>query len=316
MARSSNPIKYKHLTCALLHVCGPTATPASGQSGVRAGESAEGTVRTDLCVARISQLGCSYAVRMRQEDRFGLILDRLAQRGTVGVPELAAELRVSQASIRRDLHELENQQLLTRTHGGAVASGVLYELPMRYRGGRQQEAKRLIAQRAAALISDGVQSVGLSGGTTTTEVARALATRSGLKIVTNALNIASELAVRANITLVVSGGNARSESYELVGPIAERTLSGLNLDVVFLGVDGISVSGGLTTHHEIEAQTNKVMLTRAQRVIVVADGSKVGRRAFARIAEVAEITDFVTDSSADADELERIEKSGVAVHQA
>jgi len=253
---------------------------------------------------------------MRQEDRFGLILERLGQHGSVGVPELAAEIGVSQASIRRDLHVLEQQQLLKRTHGGAVASGVLYELPMRYRGGRQQEAKRLIAQRAATLIGEGVQSVGLSGGTTTTEVARALATRDGLKIVTNALNIASELAVRANINLVVSGGNARSESYELVGPIAERTLNGLNLDVAVLGVDGISVSGGLTTHHDVEAQTNKVMLTRGARVIVVADGSKVGRRAFARIGEVNEISDFVTDSSADPEELEQIAKAGVTVYQA
>ncbi len=82
-------------------------------------------------------------------------------------------------------------------------------------------------------------------------------TRDGLTIVTNALNIASELALRPNLKLIVTGGTARSESYELVGPLAEATLDGLNLDVAFVGVDGITVEGGLTTHHEVEAPTNR-----------------------------------------------------------
>src|SRR5450755_83872 len=98
---------------------------------------------------------------MRQQDRLGLILERLNRESSVTVENLAVQLEVSQASVRRDLQLLESQQLLSRTHGGAVASGVLYELPMRYRGGHRQEAKRLIAQRAATLIGDGVHSVGL-----------------------------------------------------------------------------------------------------------------------------------------------------------
>src|SRR5437762_6811966 len=120
---------------------------------------------------------------MRQEARLGTILERIGANGSVGVTELAADLGVSVASVRRDLHLLEGQHLLTRTHGGAVSTGVLYELPMRYRGGRHHEEKRRIAQAAAALLTDGVVSVALSGGTTTTEVARVLATRSGLKVV-------------------------------------------------------------------------------------------------------------------------------------
>src|SRR6185312_5394429 len=108
---------------------------------------------------------------MRQEDRLGVILERLNERSSVGVPELALELGVSEASVRRDLRLLEQQQLLTRTHGGAVASGVLYELPMRYRGGQRQDAKRSIAHRAVELLGPEVSSVGLNGGSTTTEVA-------------------------------------------------------------------------------------------------------------------------------------------------
>jgi DeoR family transcriptional regulator of aga operon len=250
---------------------------------------------------------------MRQEDRLGLILERLNARGTVGVTDLAAELGVSVASVRRDLQLLEDQRLLTRTHGGAVSSGVLYELPMRYRGGRNQEEKRLIAQAAAGLVTDGVMSVALSGGTTTTEVARVLATRSGLKIVTNAINIASELAPRPQIGLVVCGGTARPESHELVGPIAEQTLAHLNVDIAFVGVDGISAAAGLTTHHEVEAATNRAMIHTAARVAVVADGSKVGRRAFAQIARLDEVTDLITGASADPDECQRMRDAGVRV---
>ncbi|GAA3635008.1 DeoR/GlpR family DNA-binding transcription regulator [Kineosporia mesophila] len=252
---------------------------------------------------------------MRQEDRLGLILERLSRQNTVGVPELARELEVSQASVRRDLARLEEQNLLTRTHGGAVASGVLYELPMKYRGGRRQDAKRLIALRAAELIPAEVTSVALNGGSTTTEVARVLVTRPRLRVVTNALNIASELAVRTHIDLVVCGGSARAESYELIGPIAEATLSGLNPDVAVIGVDGISARVGLTTHHEVEAQTNRAMLLSAEMVIVVADGTKVGRRCFARISEITAVSDLVTDSTADPDAVAELRRAGLRVHQ-
>ena len=104
---------------------------------------------------------------MRQQERLALILDRLATTGSVAVVDLVAELDTSPASIRRDLQALEEQQLLKRTHGGAVAAEVIYELPMRYRAGRHQQEKRRIAEAAALLVDDSVHSVGLSGGTTT-----------------------------------------------------------------------------------------------------------------------------------------------------
>src|SRR4051794_1900312 len=240
---------------------------------------------------------------MRQQDRLGVILERLSTHGSVDVADLSGELSVSQASVRRDLQLLESQQLLTRTHGGAVASGVLYELPMRYRGGQRHDAKRAIARYAVGLLGKDVTSVGLNGGSTTTEVARALASRTGLRVVTNALNIAADLAVRTNIELVVCGGSARSQSYELVGPLAEMTLAHLNVDVAFIGVDGLSVTAGLTTYSEMEAHTDRALLAAADRVVVVADSSKLGRRAFARICDIRGITDLVTDSGARPEEL-------------
>ena len=138
-------------------------------------------------------------------------------------------------------------------------------------------------------------------------------TRPGLTVVTNALNIASELALRPDLKLIVTGGTARSESYELVGPLAELTLDGLNLDVAFVGVDGISVDAGLTTYHEVEAHTNLHLIGRAARTVVVADGSKVGRRALARIAGLDDVDELITDGSADPAELTRLADAGVLV---
>jgi len=252
---------------------------------------------------------------MRQEERLSLILERLSDHGAVGVADLAAALGVSTASVRRDLQLLEEQHLLSRTHGGAVANSTAYELPLRYKGGRHRDEKQRIAAAAAARVDDSVATVGLTGGTTTTQVARALARREGLTIVTNALNIASELALRTNLKLIVTGGTARSESYELVGPLAEATLDGLNVDIAFVGVDGLSVNGGLTTPHEVEAGTNRRLIARASRVIVVTDSSKIGRRALARICDLDQVDELITDDAGggDALELERIAAAGIAV---
>ena len=249
---------------------------------------------------------------MRQAERVGAILEHLSEHGSVSVADLAAELAVSPATIRRDLELLDDQRLLTRTHGGAVAQGVLYELPLRYKTARHQEEKRRIAAEAASRVADG-EAVGLTGGTTTTEVARVLVERQRLTVVTNALNIASELAIRPNLKLVVSGGWARSESYELVGPIAEQSLAGLNLDTVFLGVDGISFEAGLMTHHEVEAHTNLALMERARRSVVVADSSKIGRTAFARICAIERVHELITDGAADDGAVAAIRDAGVAV---
>jgi DeoR family transcriptional regulator of aga operon len=249
---------------------------------------------------------------MRQAERVGAILEQLSERGSVSVADLAAQLSVSPATIRRDLELLDDQRLLTRTHGGAVAQGVMYELPLRYKSARHQEEKRRIGLEAATRVADG-EAVGLTGGTTTTEVARVLVERQRLTVVTNALNIASELAIRPNLKLVVTGGWARSESYELVGPLAEQSLAGLNLDTVFLGVDGASFEAGLMTHHEVEAHTNMALIERARRTVVVADSSKIGRTAFARICAIDRVHELITDAGADAGAVDAIREAGVTV---
>jgi DeoR/GlpR family transcriptional regulator of sugar metabolism len=258
---------------------------------------------------------------MTRYRRWNELLELLAAEGQLQVEEAAKALGVSEATVRRDLDELARQQMLTRIRGGAVAQGVTYDLPLRYKSERHPSEKQRIAAVAAALVRPG-QVAGLNGGTTTTEVARALATRSDLNsqvpapaltVVTNALNIATELAVRQHIKIVTTGGVARPQSYELTGPLATGVLEQVTLDVAILGVDGIDAAAGATAHHEGEASINRLMARQAAKVVIAADSSKVGRRAFARICTAREIDVLVTDTGIAAEDAARLEDAGVDV---
>jgi DeoR family transcriptional regulator, aga operon transcriptional repressor len=246
-----------------------------------------------------------------QSIRLRIILDKLAEQTSVDVDQLVAEFGVSAATIRRDLDKLADQRLLDRRHGGAVAVSGLYELPLRYRDAGSAE-KRRIAEAALAHVPAGA-TVALTGGTTTTEVGRALVQRAELTVVTNAINIAAELAVRPEVRLIMTGGVARAASYELAGPLAEDSLHQVNVEIMFLGVDGFTATSGTTTRNEIEARTNRVMATRAKRVIVVADGSKIGRTALAAITDTTSVDHLITTADADANELAAIAECGVNV---
>ena len=179
---------------------------------------------------------------MSRYRRWNELLELLGSRGQLQVEDAAKALNVSAATIRRDFDELASQQMLTRIRGGAVAEGVNYDLPLRYKTERHPSEKQRIGALAASMVRAG-QVAGLNGGTTTTEVARALATRSDLgtagpsptvTVVTNALNIATELAIRQHIKIVTTGGVARPQSYELTGPLATSVLEQVMLDAAIL----------------------------------------------------------------------------------
>lgn len=255
---------------------------------------------------------------MRRTERLNAILDLVAGTGSVDVVHLASCLGVSGATIRRDLQALSRRNLLVRTHGGAVANAVatgLAEAPPDRAtpdGTNRLSEKRRIAQAAAALVPEGAV-VGMTGGTTTTELAHALADRHGITVVTNALNIAADLTTRPGVRLVVITGMARHGSYELVGPAAEAMLANYHLDIAFIGVDGLSSHEGCTTNEEMEAQTDLAMISRARRRVVVADSSKIGKVTFARICPLSSVTDVVTDCDADTAQLQGLRSAGLEV---
>ena len=233
--------------------------------------------------------------------RLAGILETVVSRGEVDVAALAARFAVTASTVRRDLAHLEEQGLIARTHGGAQRSRrSADELPVRYRDGQDERAKSAIAEAVASRLPPGRLVVGLTGGSTTAAVARALGGRSGLTVVTNALNIAADLAMRSSAQVFIAGGHVRTASYEAVGPTAIAALSRFTFAVAFVGVDGICADGGLTTHDEVEARTNQAMIARAHRVVVVADGRKLGRCLGARMAPVSAAHELVTTTPADA----------------
>ncbi|WP_299538546.1 DeoR/GlpR family DNA-binding transcription regulator [uncultured Streptomyces sp.] len=262
---------------------------------------------------------------MSRDARWDALLELVGKHGRVEVEDAATALDVSAATIRRDLDQLAEQQLLTRTRGGAVAHGVAYELALRYKTGRRAPEKRAIGRAAAELIAPG-DVVGLTGGTTVTEVARALAVRAdivgeagaaggrpALTVVTNALNIAGELTIRPQIKMVVTGGVARPQSYELTGPLADAVLRDIALDTAVLGVNALDVVTGAYVHHEGEAGTNRLLAERARRVVVAADSTKIGARAFARVCALDRVDVLVTDAGIGDRAAELLAERGVEV---
>jgi DeoR family transcriptional regulator of aga operon len=220
-----------------------------------------------------------------QSSRWRMLLDALSIHKRLSVTEAAELLGVSAATVRRDFKELARQQLATRTHGGVVATTVAYDLPARYRRIAPGDPRERIARAAAELVRPG-EVVGFNGGTTTTAIARHLGQRADLRssgretttVVTNALNIASELVLRPDIRTVCIGGVARPESYELHGPFASRVLQDLLLHHLFLGVNAISAEEGASCEHLGESSISAEMVSRAQRVTVVADSQRIGGR--------------------------------------
>ena len=253
---------------------------------------------------------------MTRAERLAALLETLVSDGKIDVEDSAAHFGVSAATIRRDLDYLAEQQLLSRTHGGAVPNTISYDLPLRYKTSSRGEAKARIAQRAVAMMWPGC-TVSLNGGTTTVELARTIpsvaALHNGVTVVTNAINIATELTVRPFIKIVVCGGVARPQSYELVGPLASETLGQLTTDLCFLGATGLDPMAGVTTNDEDEAAINRVMVTRAKRTIVVADSSKLGHVGFSRICHVHEVSAIITDDAADRPMVATLEQAGVEV---
>jgi DeoR family transcriptional regulator of aga operon len=254
------------------------------------------------------------AVSAKRSDRMRSVLSALHEQNTVSLATLAEDLGVSAATLRRDLADLDEQGLLVRTHGGARALDSRSEIPVRLRDTQFRDAKQRIARRAVEMIPSGPYAVAISGGTTSAEVARALGNRAELTIVTNSLTIALECAARPQLKVIITGGVVRLSSFEAVGSLSENTFKAINVGTAILGTDGITAHGGVTTHDDTEARTNNAMVASAQRVIVVADGSKVGRVTLAKMAELSQISDLITDSNADPVELERIADAGVRVH--
>ncbi len=229
-------------------------------------------------------------------ERRDSIIQLIQKNGKVRVDNLSEKHEVSSVTIRNDLDFLEKKGILHRTHGGALIRKNVYEDPtLEEKQKLFQSEKQRIGERAIEMIDDG-DSILLDSGTTAMEVAKRLSGKKNLTIMTNAINIALKLGSFENLNVMLTGGVLRKESFSLVGPEAEATISNYFFDKLFLGVDGLEIKYGLTTPNPMEAQLNRTMVDRAQQVIAIADSSKFGRHSFSYICDVDVISTIITDN--------------------
>ncbi|RKO65794.1 DeoR/GlpR family DNA-binding transcription regulator [Desulfofundulus salinus] len=249
---------------------------------------------------------------MFAEERRQKILEIIGREQVVKVLDLSAYFNVSEATIRRDLQELEEAGFLKRTHGGAISNqAATFEPSLAEKEDQYQAEKIAIAGIAVQLVQEG-DTVMLDAGSTTLQIARQLKQKRNITIVTNAVNIAWELAA-GNAEVILLGGNLRRRTLSLVGPITENILSGLYVDKLFLATNGLDLKKGLTTPNLAEAQTKKAMLNSAKEVILVADHSKFGRVSFSHICNLDRINCLITDNGAPAAVLNALKKQGIKV---
>ena len=239
------------------------------------------------------------------------IIELLLQQGSVQVGELLAQFDVSAVTIRADLNHLESQGLVARTHGGAN----LLRMPPQEHDIHEKDTlnlpcKEAIGARAARLVKPG-DNIILDSGSTTMMLARHLRSQREVTVMTNGLNIAWELAKAPGVVLRLTGGLLHQPSLSLHGSQAEASLQSFSFDTLFLGVDGLDLQFGATTHHEPEASLNHRMVERAQRIVVLTDSSKFGKVSLHRIARLAEIHTVITDDGIAAEYREGLQRLGI-----
>jgi DeoR/GlpR family transcriptional regulator of sugar metabolism len=227
-----------------------------------------------------------------------LILEEVRRRGAVRVSELTELFTVSDMTIRRDLDVLSASGLVDKVHGGATLPGRLSadEPGFEAKSTRQLEEKEAIARAAAELVEPG-QAVGLTAGTTTWRLAQHLLDVPDLTVVTNSIpaaNVLDRERRRPDLTVVLTGG-VRTPSDALVGPVAVTTLRSLHVDVLFMGVHGMTADAGFTTPNLLESETDQAFVASAQRVVVTADHTKWGVRGLSRIVELERVDVLVSD---------------------
>lgn len=235
--------------------------------------------------------------RQRQER----ILEQVRLRGGARVSDLVDLLGVSDMTVRRDISALARRGLVARVHGGATAisAGSAEEPGFAVKSALQIVEKQCIADAAASLVQPG-DSVAISGGTTTYEVALRLRATPDLTVVTNSVPVAQALheSGRDGVTVILTGG-VRTPSDALVGPVALGTLRSLHVDWLFLGVHGFDERAGCTTPNLVEAETNRALISSARVVVVTADSTKWGVVGLSSMARLEDVDVLVSDDGLD-----------------
>ena len=222
------------------------------------------------------------------------ILDLAREAGRVNVEELALRFDVSPQTIRKDLNDLCDRRFLARIHGGAILASSVENVGYEARRFVAQDEKRRIGEAAARLVSNR-SSLFINIGTTTEEVAKALANHDSLLVITNNLHVAAELYRNPRIEVILAGGTVRRSDGGIIGAATVEFIRQFRVDTAIIGASAIDSDGTLLDFDYREVRVSRAIIENARRVVLVADRLKFERSAPIRIAHLEEIDVFVTD---------------------
>jgi DeoR family glycerol-3-phosphate regulon repressor len=244
--------------------------------------------------------------------RHAAILKALRQQGACRIREIADELQVSGETIRRDIIEMARDGIIRKVHGGAALADPLHEPSFSQRMATNAAAKQAIARLAAAEVKNG-DTLMLDTGSTTAFVAQALVNHRDLLVVTNSVDIARTLATRNGNRVYMAGGELRADDGAALGPTATDFVAQFHVRTAFLSTGAIDVDQGLMDYDLAEAAFSRVVVSRAERTVVVADHSKFGRRGLVGVCPLEIIDLLITDRKPPSDFAERFAAAEVAV---
>ncbi len=246
-------------------------------------------------------------------ERQNRIMEIMRQQNAVSVATLSSLMKVSEVTIRKDLTMLEEQHMLYRVHGSAIlVNRYINDRSVAEKEKLYADEKHAIGAYAARLIGPD-DTIMVASGTTTLALVREIGQNDRLTVITSAFSVASELSTRRSVDVIQLGGMVRRSSLSVLGPFAEQMLGSLSCSKLFMGVDGVDLDYGVTTTNHIEASLHKQMIASVQKVIVLADSSKFGRRGFSKICDMSAVDQIITDDRAPASVIERLQESGVDV---
>ncbi len=255
---------------------------------------------------------------MRQDDlsideRRKRIVEKLNSEGKVRVADLSAEFGISEVTIRNDLDGLEKQGFLERVHGGAVSTyRAYYNMDLYERAKTNEAEKRCIGEAVAKLVCPG-DTLLVNSGTTTLYVVQSLRDIKNLTVVTNSVAVAQESDRYRNMEIVLLGGNINAQYQFTYGDDTLNQLKKYRVDKLILSVDGVSAEEGISTGFLSEAEVDRQMIRRANKVIIATDYTKIGRVSFANIDPIDSTDYLVTNANAVKSELELISQRNVEI---
>ena len=250
---------------------------------------------------------------MNITDRHEFILKSLKEKGKVSIDWICETMKVSSVTIRKDLKVLEDKNLLFRIKGGASANNpYAIDRPILVKESINNEEKQKIAKEAIKLIKNN-DSIMIGSGTTVFAMAKNLESSQPLTVITPALKVGLELSNKPNIEVLQLGGLIRSNSSSVSGQYAINILKEISCGILFLGADGIDLDFGVSISNLPEASLNQKMIETAQKLAILADSSKFGKRGLGKICELLDVDYIITDNKVSSSTVKTIEELGIKI---